>query len=78
MFAVLLKIIMIVSWAVLIWAIVLMSPKWWIWMGIWWASGGSNEYGSKKSLEWKLKNIAIICAVLFVVSSIILPYAIIG
>jgi len=77
MFAILLKIIMIVSGAVLVWAIVLMSPKWWIWMGIWWASG-SNEYGSKKSLEWKLKNVAIISAVLFVVSSIILPYAIIG
>jgi hypothetical protein len=29
-------------------------------------------------LEWKLKNVAVISAVLFVVSSIILPYAIIG
>ncbi len=69
---------MLISGMVLVGSIVLMSPKWGIWLWIWWASGSSNEYWSKKSLEWKLKNVAIISAVTFVVCSIILPYAKIG
>lgn len=75
--ATILIILMLVSWIILVWSIVLMSPKGWIWLWIWWASGG-NEYWSKKSLEWKLKNTAVVCAVIFVICSIILPYAKIG
>ena len=52
----------------------MMSPKGWIWLWIGWASAGWNEYGSKKSIEWRLKLIAMISAILFVGICIFLPF----
>lgn len=54
-------------------SVLLMSPKWGLGTaigGIW----GNSEYGGKKSMENKLKKIAIITGILFVIISIILPY----
>lgn len=39
---------------------------------------GANEYGSKKSLEGKLKNVAIVSGVIFIIISLILPYTLRG
>ena len=69
--------LLIISWIVLVWSVLLMSPKWGIGMGIWWMSGG-NEYGSKKSLEGKLKNVAIVAGVTFLIISLVLPYTVRG
>jgi len=65
--------LMIVAGIVFVWSVLLMSPKWGIGLGIGGASG-ANEYGSKKSLESKLKKVAIIAGILFVVIAVILPY----
>jgi preprotein translocase subunit SecG len=44
-------------------------------MWIWGASAATgNEYGSKKTMEWKLKKICIVTAILFVAIVLILPY----
>lgn len=51
----------------------LMSPKWGLGMGLA-GMAGSSEYGSKKSLEHTLKRTAYITSILFVASSIALPY----
>lgn len=51
----------------------LMSPKGWLGLGIGGMAGG-NEYGSKKTLENKLKKVALITGVLFLLVSLILPY----
>jgi hypothetical protein len=71
----LLIIILILSGIVFIWSALLMSPKWWIGMGIWWVWWGGNEYGSKKSLEWKVKKIATISIAIFIVAALLLPYS---
>ena len=54
-------------------SVLLMSPKWWLWAAIS-GIGGGDEYGSKKSLEWKLKKIAVVTSIIFVVLVLILPY----
>lgn len=64
---------LIISGIILTATILLMSPKGGIGFGI----GGmnsNNEYGSKKSLEWRLKKIATIVGIIFVVASLFLPY----
>ncbi len=66
-------IVLILAWITFIWSVLLMSPKGGLGLGIGWMSGG-NEYGSKKTLETKLKKAALITGVLFVVVSLILPY----
>ena len=43
-------------------------------MGIGGASAGGNEYGSKKTMEGKLKKIALISGILFVIIVLFLPY----
>ncbi len=53
--------------------ILLMAPKGGLWFGLGWM-GGSNEYGTKKSIEWSLKTVATIWAIIFVVSSLIYPF----
>lgn len=68
---------MITSWVLFIISVLLQSPKWGLGLGIW-GIGNSNEYWSKKWLEWKLKNISILAGIVFVVSSLILPYTISG
>jgi preprotein translocase subunit SecG len=35
---------------------------------------GGNEYGSKKTLENKLKKVALVSGILFLIASLILPY----
>ena len=50
-----------------------MSPKGWLGLGIGWMAGG-NEYGSKKTLENKLKVAALVSGGIFLVISIVLPY----
>ncbi len=54
-------------------SVLLMSPKGWLWLGIGWAAG-SNEYGSKKSIESTLKKTALIAGALFFVTALFLPY----
>jgi len=69
----LLIVLMIIVWIVFVTCVLLMSPKW----GLWSALGGiawSDEYGSKKSLEWKLKKIALVTGILFIVLVLVLPY----
>lgn len=69
----LLILIMILSWVTLITSVLLMSPKWWLWVWLaWWASW--EDYGSKKSIEWWLKKAAIISSAIFFLTVLILPY----
>lgn len=69
----LLRALWTISWIILIWAIMLMSPKWGLWFWIGWA-GWNNEYGSKKSIEYTLKRVALVCAVITVLTFLALPY----
>ena len=67
-------IIMVILWCVFMASVLMMSPKWWIWL---WISGFStwgNEYGSKKSIEWKLKIVAMVSAILFVWVCAFMPF----
>lgn len=65
--------LMVLSGIVLIGSILLMAPKWWLWF---WVGGmnTSNEYGSKKSLEWTLKASAIFSVLIFTLCAIVYPY----
>ena len=69
----LLILLLIISGIIFVWSVLLMSPKWWLGSAIgglgWW-----DEYWSKKSLEWKLKKVALITSIIFVLISLILPY----
>lgn len=62
---------------IFVWSVLLMSPKWGIGLGIGGMSG-ANEYGSKKSLETKLKKVAVAAIVIFVIIALILPYTLKG
>ena len=66
-------ILLIFSGVIFMISIALMTPKGWIWF---WVGGmaTSNEYGSKKSLEWTLKKSAIISIVIFTSCAIVYPY----
>ncbi len=68
-------IILIVSWILFVWSVLMMSPKWWLWAWIAWFGWWAWDYGSKKSVEWTLKKVAYVTSIIFVLSSIILPYA---
>ena len=66
--------LMIISGILFIGSVLLMAPKGGLGFGI----GGmstSNEYGSKKSLEWTLKKSAILSIVVFTVCAMLYPYA---
>lgn len=66
---------MILIGIVFIVSVLLQSPKGGgIGMGIGGASAGGNEYGSKKTMEGKLKKIALISGILFVIIVLFLPY----
>ena len=69
----LLIILMILVGIVFVTSVLLMSPKWWLGAAIS-GIGWGDEYGSKKSLEWKLKKIAIVTSIVFWVIVLILPY----
>lgn len=64
---------MVIFWIVFVGSVLLMSPKGGLGIGIGWVAGG-NEYGSKKSIESRLKNIALVSGVAFVVVIVILPF----
>ena len=70
----LLVILMVLSGIAFIGSVLLMSPKGGLGLGIGGFSGG-NEYGSKKSLEGKIKKIALATAIVFVLCAFILPYS---
>lgn len=68
-------ILLILTGIIFIGSVLLQSPKGGgIWMGIGGASAGGNEYGSKKTMEGKLKKIALISGILFVIIVLFLPY----
>ena len=68
---------MILAGVFFVGSILLMSPKWGIGLGIGGMSG-ANEYGSKKSLETKLKKVAVVAGVIFVIIALVLPYTLRG
>lgn len=68
---------MIIAGALFIGSVLLMSPKWWLWLGLGWMSN-AGEYGSKKTIEWTLKKVALVTSIVFVISALILPYTIRG
>ncbi len=69
----LLTIVLILSGIIFVWSVLFMSPKGGLGAAIGWASGNS-EYGSKKSAEGKLKKVAIATSLIFVITSLVLPY----
>ncbi|MCF7835334.1 preprotein translocase subunit SecG [Candidatus Gracilibacteria bacterium] len=66
-------IVMVVSGIIFIGSVLLMSPKGGLGMGIGGISG-SNEFGSKKAMEGKLKQVAVASGLVFAIVSLILPY----
>lgn len=66
-------VILILTWIVFVVSVLLMSPKGWLGLGIGWAAG-SNEYGSKKSIESTLKKSALVAGILFCATALFLPY----
>ncbi len=69
-----LTLILIVTGIIFVTSVLMMSPKWWLGMGIGWAAAKSGDYGSKKSMETTLKKVAIISAILFVIAAVALPF----
>ena len=65
--------VLFISWVVFTISVLLMSPKAWLWAGIGGVSAG-GDYGSKKSVEWGLKNAAIISSIIFIGTCIALPF----
>ncbi len=70
-------IIMIITGILLVGSVLLMSPKGWLGL---WLGGVSNagEYGSKKTVEWTLKKVALISSIIFAISALLLPYTMRG
>ena len=66
--------VIMITGIVLTGSVLLMSPKGGIGFGIGWASAGSNEYGSQKSIESTLKNVAAVCAIVMVLCIVVRPY----
>ena len=69
----LLIIALILAGIVFIGSVLLMSPKGGLGLGIGGMAWG-NEYGSKKTLENKLKKVALISGLVFLIVSLIVPY----
>jgi protein translocase SecG subunit len=69
----LLLIIMLLSWALMTFAILLMAPKGWLGFGLG-GFAGNNEYGTTKSLETGLKKLATITSIIFVITALIYPF----
>ena len=65
--------VMIISGILFMGSVLLMTPKWGLGFWIGWVSW-VNEYGSKKSIETTLKRVAIVSAVVFVLSVFIYPF----
>ena len=65
---------LLLVWCVFLTCVLLMSPKWWIGLWIGGAAAWGNEYGSKKSMEWKLKLVAMISGIVFAWICLFLPF----
>jgi protein translocase SecG subunit len=65
--------LLVIAGLLFVWAVMLMTPKWWLWAGIA-GIGGWWEYWSKKSLETTLKKVAVVSGSVFVIVSLLLPY----
>lgn len=65
---------MVLSGIAFVGSVLLMSPKGGIWLWIGGISWG-NEYWSKKSLEGKVKKIATVTSIIFIIASLLLPYS---
>ncbi len=71
----LLTIGLVITGVVFVLSVLMMSPKGGLGMWIGGSTGvGWGDYGSKKSLEGKLKIVATICAIAFVLIALFLPY----
>lgn len=68
-----LTIVLVITGITFVGSVLLMSPKGGLGLGIGWMAGG-NEYGSKKTLENKLKKVAVVSGVVFLLIALILPY----
>lgn len=68
-----LNVLLIISGLVFATTIMLMSPKWWIGFSIW-GMNSTNEYGSKKSLEHNIKNVAYVSGAIFLIVCVLYPY----
>lgn len=68
---------MIITGILLIGSVLLMSPKGWLGLGLGWMSS-TGEYGSKKTIEWTLKKVALVASLIFIISALILPYTMRG
>jgi preprotein translocase subunit SecG len=68
-----LNVLLIISGLVFATTIMLMSPKWWIGFSIW-GMNSTNEYGSKKSLEHNIKNVAYVSGAVFLIVCVLYPY----
>ena len=67
-------VLMLLSGILFIGSVLLMAPKGGLGFGV----GGmstSNEYGSKKSLEWTLKRSATVSIIVFTICALVYPYA---
>jgi protein translocase SecG subunit len=71
----LLTLLLILSGIVFVIAVMLMSPKGGLGLGIGGSASSSNEYGSKKSIEHTLKRTALIAGIIFCVTALFLPYS---
>ncbi len=70
----LLLIILLLSGALMSFAILLMAPKGGLGFGLGGGFAGSNEYGTKKSIEGGLKKLATVCAVIFIICALVYPF----
>jgi protein translocase SecG subunit len=70
----LLLIILLLSGALMSFAILLMAPKGGLGFGLGGGFAGSNEYGTKKSIEGGLKKLATVSAVIFIICSLVYPF----
>jgi protein translocase SecG subunit len=68
-----LMVILIISGILFIWSVMFMSPKWGLWVGLG-GMAGWGEYGSKKSVENTLKKVAVVAAIVFVITAVCYPY----
>jgi len=54
-------------------SVLMMSPKGWLWFSIG-GAWGSNEYGSKKSIETTLKKVALVTMIVAIILIIVIPF----
>jgi protein translocase SecG subunit len=70
----LMTIVLLLAGIIFVVAVMLMSPKGGLGLGIGGSATSSNEYGSKKSIEHTLKRTALIAGIIFCATALFLPY----